>query len=92
MAPQVARICAERECRRFLNDMRKTEIDFSFVDLFESPKVMDESGVTRTVKRALVVPVAFEEAEFLETVTRNRGHNLMVFRDIKEAKRWLFSD
>jgi len=72
--------------------MRSATINISVAGLFYSPKAMDESGVSRTIKRALLVPAAFEESEFLETVTRNRGHNLKVFRDIEEAKRWLLTD
>jgi hypothetical protein len=92
IAPQAARMCEETGCRRLLNDMRSTTINISFVELFGSPTAMDESGVSRTIKRALLVPAAFEESQFLENVTRNRGHDLMVFRDIEEAKRWLLTD
>ena len=92
VAPQVARKCEETGCMRVLNDMSAAVIDVSFMDVFNSPEVMDKSNVSRITKRALVVPTSFAEAHFLETVTRNRGHNLMVFHDIDEARQWLFSD
>lgn len=92
VAPQVARLTAETGCMRILNDMRGAKIEISFIDVFDSPRVMDESQISRRTVRALVVPKDFEHRRFLETVTRNRSHNLMVFTDIKEAKKWLFAD
>ncbi len=91
IAPEVARMCEETGCRRLLNDMSTATINISFLDLYKSPKTMDESGVSRKTKRALVVPPAFDEPDFLENLTRNRGHDLKIFKDIKEAKQWLLS-
>ena len=90
-APRVARMCEENSCEYLLNDMSAATIDVSFMELYTSPKIMDKSRMSPTIKRALVVPPGFDEAGFLETVTRNKGHNLMVFQDIEEAKRWLCS-
>lgn len=91
LAPQVARMFRETKCQRFLNDMSTAVIDVSFMDVYGSPKAMDESGITRDIRRALVVPSDFKQSEFLETVTRNRGHDLRIFTDVDEAKRWLLS-
>ncbi len=91
IAPEVARMCEETGCRRLLNDMSAATINISILDLYTSPKTMDESGVSRKIKRALVVPHAFDEPDFLENLTRNRGHDLKIFKDIKEAKQWLLS-
>lgn len=92
IAPEVARICEETGCSRLLNDMSETEIDIPVPELFKSPKIMEESNVPRVLKRALVVPSSFGELGFLENVSRNRGHNLMVFRDIEEARKWLLAE
>lgn len=89
IAPLVASMLEKTNCRRLLNDMSKATIDVSIAALFNSPNIMDESGVMRITKRALVVPPSFDEAEFLENVTRNRGHNLMIFKNIEEAEKWL---
>lgn len=90
-APLVAQFCEEKKCFRILNDMSSARIQISIVDVFQSPAIMDNSGITRITKRALVVPPDFDKSEFLETVTRNRGHDLMVFNDIEKAKQWLLS-
>lgn len=92
LAPQVAQMFEETGCRRLLNDMSAAAIDISVTDLFTSPRVMDESGVGRDTKRALVVPPEFEDSDFLENVTRNRGHNFRAFTDVQEAETWLLSD
>jgi len=92
LAPQVASMLEKMNCHRLLNDMSATTIDIPFLELFSNPRIMDESRITRNTKRALVLPPSFEEPEFLENVTRNRGHNLMVFKGIEEAKKWLLAD
>ncbi len=91
-APKVARLCEETGCRRILNDMSNAIIDISIAQIPESPRIMDESQIARATKRALVLPRGFSEAHFLETVTRNRGHNLRVFFDVKKARAWLRGD
>lgn len=91
-APKVARLCEETGCRRILNDMSNAMIDISIAQIPESPRIMDESQIARATKRALVLPRGFSEAHFLETVTRNRGHNLRVFFDLKKAMAWLRGD
>lgn len=94
IAPEAASFCYELECYRLLNDMSQAVIDISVAGLFSSPKIMDELQVSRQIKRALVVPSEFsgEKAIFLENVTRNRGHNLMVFEDVNLAKQWLLAE
>ncbi len=92
VAPQVARMCEETGCQRILNDMSSATIALSIAEIFSSPEIMDESRVSRRSKRALVVSPDFTDSHFLETVTRNRGHNLMVFTNIEEAKQWLLAE
>lgn len=89
LAPQVAKMLEKTNCRLLLNDMSNASIDISFQNLYNSPKIMDASGVMRTIKRALVVPSSFEESAFLENATQNTGHNLKVFKNIEEAEEWL---
>lgn len=91
-APLVARLCEETGCRRILNDMSSAVVDVSIAQIPESPRIMDEARIARVTKRALVLPRGFSEAHFLETVTRNRGHNLRVFFDVKKARAWLLGD
>lgn len=91
IAPDVAKLSDKTGCRRILNDMSGANITVSLTDAYNSPAEMDKSGIRRTTRRALVVPPTFNDADFLETVTRNRGHNLRVFHDRKSAMKWLRS-
>ncbi len=91
LAPQVARLCSETGSKLFLNDMRRAKIHISLLDAYDSPQIMEEAGVSRIIKRALVVPENFDVTDFLATVTRNEGHDFMVFKDIQTARIWLLS-
>ena len=92
LAPQVAHKIAETGCSRILIDMSAATLELSVMQVFESPAIMDESKIPRTTKRAAVMPAEFSDANFLETVTRNRGHNLRLFPNAAEAKAWLRQD
>ncbi len=89
IAPEVAKLSEQSHCQRILNDMSSATIDVSLAEIYSSPQQMDRSGINRMSRRALVVPPDFEQAAFLETVTRNRGHNLRVFSVREEALNWL---
>jgi hypothetical protein len=91
IAPEVARLSEKSACLRILNDMSNATIDVSLADIYSSPQQMDNSGICRSTRRALVVPPGFEQATFLETVTRNRGHNLKIFHDRDSATAWLLT-
>ncbi len=91
IAPEVARLSEKSDCQRILNDMSSATIDVSLADIYSSPQQMDNSGINRNTRRALVVPPDFDQGAFLETVTRNRGHNLRVFSDRVSALEWLQS-
>jgi hypothetical protein len=89
IAPEVATLSAQSGCLNILNDMSGATIDISLSEAYASPQEMDSSGILRTTRRALVVPEDFAQGGFLETVTRNRGHNLKVFHDRQSALQWL---
>ena len=91
-ACEVALVCRERGCKRILNDASAADTrDLTFMNIYNSPKVLEECGILIKTQRALVVPADFEETQFLEDVTCNRGHNLKVFQSIEEARIWLCS-
>jgi hypothetical protein len=89
-------------CLRLLNDMRQASIKLSTIDIYDLPawleERLEEAGVSRYVRRALLVARDFNDYEFFETVTRNHGQLLEVFadskitgifHDISEADEWL---
>lgn len=76
-------------CLRLRNDMRKASIRLSTGDLYDLPawieERLEEAGVSRSCKRALLVSRDFRDYEFYETVSRNHGHLLKVFADSKQT-------
>lgn len=77
----------DHRCLRLLNDMRQASLKLSTIDLYELPawieERIEEAGVSRSCKRALLVSRDFRDYEFYETVSRNHGHLLEVFADSK---------
>jgi hypothetical protein len=85
-------------CLRFLNDMRQASVTLSTVEIYDLPAWIEEAGMDRSCKRALLVASDFDDYVFFETVSRNHGHLVEVFadsqqtgifRDIAEARVWL---
>jgi hypothetical protein len=101
-AREITKQLRAHHCLRLLNDMRKASIKLSTMDIYDLPAWiearMEEAGVTRSCKRALLVSRDFNDYKFFETVSRNHGHLLEVFadsektgifRDIATAREWL---
>ncbi len=101
-AREIIKQLSAHNCLRLLNDMRQASIQLSTIDLYELPawieEAMEEAGVSRSCKRALLVSRDFNEYQFFETVSRNHGHLVEVFadsnttgifRDIAKAYEWL---
>jgi len=55
-------------------------------------EILLESGIAiHKFKRAIVMANDIDDFTFFETVSQNRGQNVMTFRDIGEARSWLLS-
>ena len=92
MAAEVAQYVNEFGCRRILNDMRQATPIGSTFDIYSMPKHALEAGVTRNVRRALLVRGSFSQFRFLETVFVNQGNMVQLFNNIDDAKQWLFGE
>jgi hypothetical protein len=101
-AREIIKHLAGHDCVCLLNDMRKASIRLSTIDLYDLPawieEALEEAGVSRACKRALVVSRDFDQYKFYETVSRNHGHVLEVFADTNathifrnrtQAREWL---
>lgn len=91
LAVEVALCLEEYDCRCVLNDLRNARLTESVFDIYSIPKLAMNLGITRSVKRALVVNGPFSEFRFLETVFVNQGNIVKMFNSIDEARQWLFS-
>jgi hypothetical protein len=102
MVQQYGRVIIEQlsahNCLRFLNDMRNASITLSTMDIYDLPAWIEEAGLNRMCKRALLVSRDFDDYKFFQSVSRNHGHLLEVFadssktrifRDLAKAREWL---
>ena len=79
----------EYNCKCLLNDMSQAKIDFSTMEIFDLPKVLDCTGIDRSWKRAVIFSTDFDKFRFLETRMINEGHPVRIFQDRNAAIRWL---
>ncbi len=94
LSHEVILLAKEHNCFLILNDAREATISLSIMELYELPKLIQEiaSGLetqVRRFKRALVVSKDIDDFTFFESVSRNRGQNVTLFRDMDEARKWL---
>ena len=79
----------EYNCKCLLNDMSQAKIDFSTMEIFDLPKVLDCTGIDRSWKRAIIFSTDFDDFRFLETRMVNEGQLVKIFQDHDAAIRWL---
>jgi hypothetical protein len=94
LASQVAGFSKEHNCFHVLNDAREATIFLSTLEIYSLPRtimeILSATGVdVRKFKRALVFSKNVDDFTFFETVSRNRGQNVKLFRNIDEAVSWL---
>lgn len=86
-AREIIKQLRDHHCLRVLNDMRKASMKLSTIDIYDLPawieERLEEAGVSRFCKRALLVSRDFNDYLFFETVSRNHGQLLEVFADSK---------
>ena len=85
-------LAKEKNTNRLLIDNSKLEGAYSALDIYEMPKYYVELNADRANKVAILVPTckdAYEAIRFYETVCKNVGWNVKVFKDRKDAIDWL---
>ena len=96
-AQALVKAVKEYDCRLLLNDYREVTLAISTMDIYDFPetvaKLLAAEGIeTYKVKRALVVSTDLSDFTFFENVSRNRAHNVKLFRDIEQARAWLLAN
>lgn len=96
MARKVMPIVNETNCMNVLTDLSNAYLNTSILDLFYHPQtlaeIIEEAGISfRDLRRAFVIAEDIEKEmfKFYENVAVNRGHTVMLFHDIEEARKWL---
>ncbi|MGH9443516.1 MAG: hypothetical protein ACRD16_14710 [Thermoanaerobaculia bacterium] len=91
---EIALLARQQDCYRVLSDFRDATLALSTFEIYELPRIIRERGASFGVrasrfKRALAVVPGSGDFSFFETVSRNQGQSVSLFRDIDEAKKWL---
>ncbi len=92
MAAEAAQFIEKHGCRRILSDLTHATMPKTIVDVYNMPRRAINTGVSRSIRRALVVGGNREEFQFLETVFLNQGNVVKLFSDNDKARRWLLDD
>ncbi|MBN1267648.1 MAG: hypothetical protein JXA25_19305 [Anaerolineales bacterium] len=79
-------------CRKILFDGRRMVLDSHISAIFFTGDHFDELGFDQSCQVSILYSQYEEKMKFLELVVQNRGYNVKVFKDEKEAVKWLTSD
>lgn len=88
---QFARVFGEEHgCKKFLFDMRQTEIIGGTMDIYETGTVpIDRDHKQHSQKIALLYAGDLSDHKFMEYVAANRGYQVRVFDSGDNAIEWL---
>jgi hypothetical protein len=82
-------IMNEKKCVRLLNDLREGQIPSSTVKLWSISNTVQQSGLSRQIRRAVLVKTISPKLQFLQNTMTNRGHQMRIFDDLGAAREWL---
>ena len=85
--------CVSHNCYKILGIANTTK-PISILDGYDHSELFRELGINHKYRIAWVElnSKVIEKYKFIETVLQNRGFPGKLFKDIKEAKNWLFND
>ena len=90
---ELDRMCRAHNIKRVLNDVREVSNVLNVTRNYEfAYKDMVELGIQRDVFGAILTAPEDSSHDFVETVARNAGYNVRVFRDENAAVNWLKSE
>ena len=78
----------------FLVDLRAVHVKATNIEIYWSPTLFAELGLTRNKRVALIPPVTPNSAEkvsFYETVSQNSGYLVRIFQEHHSAQEWLMN-
>jgi len=88
-AQEILKLARIHDCKRFLNDMRETEMKLSIADLYYASAEAAVEDFDRSWKRAVLVKEKTKEIEFYEITAKNKGLDVRTFDNFDEALAWL---
>ena len=88
-ASETASALSKHKSRYLLADYREAKLRMSIPDLYEVPRILEEEGIERSIKGAVIVSDEFDKFNFFETASNNYGQLFKITTDIDEAFDWL---
>jgi hypothetical protein len=85
-------VAAEHAVHAILIDARAMKLAAQTTELYHLPEIVQEQGLTRRHRVAVVVPGDSAQKEsflFIETVFFNRGFQVRLFAEVTTALKWL---
>jgi len=89
ICPGVSTAAREYDCKRILADLQGATKHLSTLEKYHLASRLCYFGFRRTVSIAVIYSQSDSENDFFETVARNLGYRVRIFRNMKEAKDWL---
>ena len=94
LVSEITKCAIANNCFLCLSDYREATMEMSVFQIYDVPKILsnvvDSLGLRpNQFKRAIIVKEGVSDFNFFETVSRNAGQNIKLFREIDEAKAWL---
>jgi hypothetical protein len=89
---EAIRLAREKGTNLFLIDNSKWKTSLSLLDIYKWPRLYKEMQASRDYRLAMILSenrTAQKAIKFYETVCRNRGWDVAVFRQRREALSWL---
>lgn len=87
---ELHRMCREHNIKRVLTDVRDVPNTLNISQNYEyAYKDMEELGLQRDVRVAILASPDDRSHDFVETVSRNAGYNVRVFHAENAALAWL---
>lgn len=83
---------SKHDCQWLFNDVSEADMCLSTMELYEIPNLVAQYDRIKSCKRAIVIADNMAESQFFEDTSVNRAQNIKIFKDVDEAKQWLFSD
>ena len=93
---EAIRLAREHDCLGMLCNFREAAIAMSTLEMFDlatsMPRLISDAGLPEPkLRRAIVVVREFPDMAFYGGVSYGWSHNVRLFRDIGEARKWLLS-
>jgi hypothetical protein len=82
----------EKHIFSILADFASVRVNTNISDVFQFPELYEQMGMDHKSKIAVFVSdieIKTEELQFYETICLNRGWNIKIFLDRKDAIKWL---